>query len=355
MSSFGIVLLFNFARRRAVALLVNSCWGCLPAGSLAFRPSGYESDCHRFVRRAFCSIERDGGRWLPSAYENTVVELLDKAGVAEGLSGQSVYSLILQHRLKCFGCPCPLPYDVAGCGEVLQRVDGSHALVCPVSCSSLMRSLVVPVEMRSELHGLLKSVLCVLDDAGIECWAAAGTLLGAVRNYGIIPWDDDVDIAIAAVDETKLRAAFYYPATDGESDLVLEYVPLFGYKVYSRSLPPPTQSGGSCCMRYGYFVDIFVFEEWDDFLVLARGSARKTWPNEWWRRDELFPLVRVPFHDVLSGAGRTLQLPVAQHAMPHLQRLYGAACMEEAVVPRELHGRLLSHPLHIPMSLLDIQ
>lgn len=47
-----------------------------------------------------------------------------------------------------------------------------------------------------KLYQVMKDVHEVLDKHNIPYWIHAGTLLGAVRHKGIIPWDDDVDIVI---------------------------------------------------------------------------------------------------------------------------------------------------------------
>lgn len=45
------------------------------------------------------------------------------------------------------------------------------------------------------LH-LLKEVLQVLDELEIPYYMQGGTMLGAIRHKGFIPWDDDVDLGI---------------------------------------------------------------------------------------------------------------------------------------------------------------
>lgn len=43
---------------------------------------------------------------------------------------------------------------------------------------------------------LLQDVICVLDELEIPYYMQGGTMLGAIRHQGFIPWDDDVDLGI---------------------------------------------------------------------------------------------------------------------------------------------------------------
>ncbi|MDY6069596.1 MAG: LicD family protein [Opitutales bacterium] len=65
----------------------------------------------------------------------------------------------------------------------------------------------------------LKSVqISILDEFDAFCkkhslnyTLAAGTLIGAIRHKGYIPWDDDIDIAMPRPDYEKLRSIFSHP------------------------------------------------------------------------------------------------------------------------------------------------
>lgn len=49
---------------------------------------------------------------------------------------------------------------------------------------------------KNELLDLMRRIDKVLSKEGIQYFAVYGTCLGAVRELGIIPWDDDIDIAV---------------------------------------------------------------------------------------------------------------------------------------------------------------
>lgn len=51
-------------------------------------------------------------------------------------------------------------------------------------------------ELQQRLSLMFKDLVDILEQQNISYYAVGGTLLGAVRHQGFIPWDDDIDISI---------------------------------------------------------------------------------------------------------------------------------------------------------------
>ena len=107
---------------------------------------------------------------------------------------------------------------------------------------------------------VLKSIKSVCDKHQIRYYLSSGTLLGAVRHQGFIPWDDDIDVEMPYPD--YLRFLEVAQAELGEDFFLQNYdTDPYYYFAYSR-----VRKNGTTMMRewekdipshYGVWVDIF--------------------------------------------------------------------------------------------------
>jgi phosphorylcholine metabolism protein LicD len=121
-----------------------------------------------------------------------------------------------------------------------------------------------------ELYQLLKDVTEILDKNHIKYWADGGTLIGAVRHKGFIPWDTDVDIAISEEDVEKIfalkdqLAALNYDVSIAD-DVVIRVYPQTGM-IYGDA-------------RYPH-IDIFPMKKVDNYYVHSTEIIRTAYPKD---------------------------------------------------------------------------
>ena len=127
-----------------------------------------------------------------------------------------------------------------------------------------------------ELHrynlAALKAFASFCEEQGLTWFAIGGTLLGAVRHKGFIPWDDDVDVAMPRADYDKLVALakeFPKPFVIEEYRYNKEFQSYFA-KIRSEEielLETVTDKGDK---RPGYLLDIMPLDGTPDNVFLRK-------------------------------------------------------------------------------------
>ena len=119
-----------------------------------------------------------------------------------------------------------------------------------------MREMTLDEIKRTELD-ILKHVADFCDANGINYCLAYGTLIGAVRHKGFIPWDDDIDIWMSLEDYKKFIAEY----KDEDFPLrCIENTTTF-LQPFAKIVSVPTEITELASKNYtgaGVYIDIFV-------------------------------------------------------------------------------------------------
>lgn len=115
-------------------------------------------------------------------------------------------------------------------------------------------------QLLREFHDLCKA-------NGLNYWLAFGTLLGAVRHQGFIPWDDDVDLGMMRDDVDRLASLVNSEGSRYRVTVVYDYY------VKCRQVRFQYSDGNIPC-----FLDLFIYD-WapaNDALILKRSRALRS-------------------------------------------------------------------------------
>ena len=115
---------------------------------------------------------------------------------------------------------------------------------------------------RAQLE-LAKIVKRICDENNINYFMIAGTLLGAVRHKGFIPWDDDLDVGMLRKDYEKfisickdyLSPQVILQTWDNEKEYPLPFA-----KLRWKDTLYVERNSRNINMNKGIYIDIFVFD-----------------------------------------------------------------------------------------------
>lgn len=114
---------------------------------------------------------------------------------------------------------------------------------------------------------MLKHFISVCESLHLTYYVLGGTLLGAVRHQGFIPWDDDIDVGMPRADyerflkegQAYLPEYYFIQSLDTEP----EYIATFAKIRDSRTTFIET-SAASFHIHHGVYIDIFPLDPYPD-------------------------------------------------------------------------------------------
>ena len=133
-------------------------------------------------------------------------------------------------------------------------------------------------ELKQIAFEILSDVAEFCDNEGIQYYLACGTLLGAVRHKGFIPWDDDVDIVIPREQYERFIATYKSERFCISNISVDPNYPYYFAKVFE----PKTILIDDLAKNYnmGVYIDVFPM----DGLPDADAERRKHLQRIRWKR-----------------------------------------------------------------------
>ena len=166
-------------------------------------------------------------------------------------------------------------------------------------------------ELQEVLRDILRVTLDTLAKHDIKPFLIAGSCLGAVRHGGIIPWDDDIDIALFREDYEKAREILISELPDGytycDERIEKEYPYNFG-KVKKDGTAFVHDTDAHLDIHHGIYMDIFPLDVYPEdealadkqFNDCAKLRKRLTLRNLSFKKgDKLRPLPQLPL--ILAG------------------------------------------------------
>ena len=152
---------------------------------------------------------------------------------------------------------------------------------------------------------ILNEFARVCNENHLKWFAHAGTMLGAVRHHGFIPWDDDIDVVMPREDYSKLyqigpnafRAPYFFQNDETDPFFCRNFTRLRNSDTTAIQL---VEKGYSFPFNQGVFIDIFPYDNVSDNEDYMKSDFRlmESFANSSWQYRNL-----VHFYRPKTGKG----------------------------------------------------
>ena len=137
-------------------------------------------------------------------------------------------------------------------------------------------------------YQILYDITTLFEKYNIEYYIDGGTLLGAVRHKGLIPWDDDLDVEVLQKNESVLKSDNFKRILNKKGYDIIQY--RLGYKIFKIN--------GRNIENYKWkypFLDVFISKIEDGRTKLVLSDKDNQWDKCHFLKDELYPLKKYKF------------------------------------------------------------
>ena len=164
-------------------------------------------------------------------------------------------------------------------------------------------------ELKSIQLDLLQKTADFCESNGLRYFLIGGTLIGAIRHKGYIPWDDDIDIAMPREDydifvKTFNKPENYYQVTNisNDTDYALAFAKVYDNRTIIKQLQYPSD-------KFGVFIDVFPADGVKDAAQVYKIMRLRKFLNT--KRANYYR--RTLSKNIINTFGKILLLPFSAH------------------------------------------
>ena len=152
------------------------------------------------------------------------------------------------------------------------------------------------IEDAQSIYQIIKDLTDVLTYFQIPYYISSGTLLGAIRNKGILRWDEDADLQVLIESQNDVKNKVIPAMATIGYEVVWRY---FGPKFYLKNGKNLKILGNVSDPWKFPYIDIFFVEKINKKIFFKSEEARNHYPEEYWEENELYPLKLYQFGPLL--------------------------------------------------------